>query len=122
MLSLTAAVVGRYLFYDQSKFEGNTAGISASDDAAIATDKTALLSGAGTATIANLSSYSRGINGLMVDIAGAPGSMTVGDFTFKVGANNAPTSWTLAPAPSAFTVRSGALGIPTLVIQPDARA
>ena len=40
------------------------------DDAAIATDKTALLPGE-TASLANYTSYSRGINGIMVDLIGA---------------------------------------------------
>ena len=41
---------------------------SATDDEAIASDKVALLPGE-TATFANYTSYARGINGIMVDIA-----------------------------------------------------
>ena len=41
------------------------------DDAAIATDKSALLPGH-TATFANYSSYSRGLNGLIIDVWGLP--------------------------------------------------
>ena len=56
---------------------------SAADDQAIATDKTALLPGE-TATFANYTSYSLGINGIMVDVAdlaGEPTTETVGDFS-----------------------------------------
>jgi hypothetical protein len=105
-------VVGRKVFYNQSKFDGNTSLISTSDDGAIAPDKSAYLPGSGTATFANITSYSRGINGVMVDIDGPTGALTAADFTFRmsaqVGANNTPSTWTAAPAPIAFSVRPGA--------------
>jgi hypothetical protein len=44
----------------------------------------------------------------MVDIADAAGTLTVNDFTFKVGSNNSLGTWTDAPAPTAFSVRPGA--------------
>src|SRR5262249_21165992 len=44
-----ALVVGRKLFYNQSKYDGNTASISRSDDNAIAVDKSAYLPGSGAA-------------------------------------------------------------------------
>ena len=65
----TGRVVGRYVFYNNSRFDGGSTG--AADDAAIATDKQALLPGAG-ATFANYTSYSRGINGVMIDFSGMP--------------------------------------------------
>ena len=105
-------VAGRWVFYNQSKFDGNTSGISTSDDLAIAVDKTALLPGAGTATFSNITSYSRGINGIMVDIADPAGPLTASDFTFKmssqIGANNTPSTWQAAPAPVSVSVRPGA--------------
>jgi hypothetical protein len=102
-----ATVVGRHVFYNRSKFDGDDPAASAADDAAIATNKQALLPGQ-TATFANYTSYVRGVNGVMVDIAGLPGAITAGDFAFKVGNNNTPTSWsTLATSP-AVTVRPGA--------------
>ncbi len=62
-----------------------------------------------TATVANITSYSRGINGIMVDLADLPAEtvLTADDFRFRVGANNAPESWADAPAPSAITMRPG---------------
>ena len=74
--NLLAAVVGRFLFYDQSAFDGGLAGVNAADDAAIAPGKTPLLPTDGLATFSSVSSYSRGINGVMVDISGAHGTIT----------------------------------------------
>ncbi len=103
-------VAGIYLFYDNSKFNHNVEGVNAaSDDKAIDPTKTAYLPGAGTATFANLSSFTNGINGVMVDLAGSAThtAITAGDFTFKVGDNNKPSMWATAPPPSTVSVRTG---------------
>jgi hypothetical protein len=113
-----ATVAARYLFYDNSTRYDATGNpqtpLPFSDDNAIATDKTAYLPSSGPATFANVSSYDKGINGIMVDLSGS-GSHTAimqsnitNDFTFKVGNNNAPSTWTAAPNPSTVTVRAGA--------------
>jgi hypothetical protein len=60
------------------------------------------------ATAANITSYSRGINGLMIDIAGLPGTPLLSDFSFTVGNQSAPAQWSAAPTPSAMFVRPGA--------------
>ncbi|REK09445.1 MAG: hypothetical protein DWQ37_18585 [Planctomycetota bacterium] len=60
------------------------------------------------ASFDNITSYSRGINGIAVDIDAPTVPPTLADFGFKVGDNNAPATWTDAPAPSAFLVRPGA--------------
>ncbi|MGD9721696.1 MAG: hypothetical protein AB7O59_05585 [Pirellulales bacterium] len=108
--SVASQVAGRRLFYNQSVFDGNNASINASDDGAIAPDKTAYLPGAGLAVFENVSSYSRGINGLVIDLAGGGThtSIDANDFVFKVGANNSPNTWSAAPSPSAISVRTGA--------------
>ena len=108
-----SAVVDRHLFYNQSgtatRYDGNNLAINASDDAAIATDKTAYFwEDAGAATFANISSYSKGINGIMIDLAGPHGSITAADFIFRVGNNNSPGLWATANAPSSISVRAGA--------------
>ena len=106
--SLVAAhVVGRYVLYNNSSFDGDDPGANASDDAAIATDKTALVQG-GTATFANYTSYARGINGVIVDIEKLPAAPTASDFAFKVGNDSSPIGWVTAPAPTSVTVRPGA--------------
>ena len=105
-----SSIVGRQLFYNDSPrwdvTNNNLPGFS--DDNAIAPDKTAYLPGSGAATFANVSSYTRGINGVMVDLAGAHGTITANDFAFKTGNNNSPSTWATAPAPTVVTVRGGA--------------
>ncbi len=102
-----ANVVGENIFYNDSSFDGNNPAANAADDAAIATDKAALLPGQ-TATFANLTNYAYGINGIMVDIAGLPGNVTANDFTFMVGNNNNPSTWTQLTVAPTVTVRWGA--------------
>ncbi len=98
----TGTVVGRYVFYNNSSFDGNDPAANADDDAAIATDKTALL--AGQATAANYTSYLFGLNGVMVDIDGAPGPLGAADFDFMMGPGS---YWIAAPTPT-VSVRPGA--------------
>ncbi|MGA2060941.1 MAG: hypothetical protein ABSG67_10700, partial [Thermoguttaceae bacterium] len=73
-VTVYSLIAGRYIFYNNSKFD------AAGDSGAIATDKTALLPGQ-TATFANYTSYSLGINGIIVDIQGLAnaGSLTAAD-------------------------------------------
>ncbi|MGD9722530.1 MAG: beta strand repeat-containing protein [Pirellulales bacterium] len=106
----SSSVVARRIFYNQSAFDGNNASITVADDGAIAPDKTAYLPGDGLAGFQHITSYSRGINGIMVDMSSNTShtAITANDFVFKVGANNSPNTWTIAPAPSAISVRTGA--------------
>ncbi len=99
-------VAGRYIFYNNSSWDGNNPAANSADDGAIAPDKQALLPGQ-TATFANYTSYARGINGIMVDIPATNG-VSVNDFQFKVGNDSNPSAWSAAPAPSSVTVRTGA--------------
>lgn len=100
---ISAEVVGRYIVYNNSFFDGSTDVGGVSDDAAIATDKSALLPG-GTATFANYTSYSKGINSIMFDITGTP-TLDASDFVFRVGNVTNVAGWTTAPAPSSISVR-----------------
>ena len=103
-----ATVSGRAVFYNSSYFDGNDPAANSLDDNAVATDKRALLPGQ-TATFANYTSYSRGLNGIMVDIAGLGGSvLSAADFSFRVGNSSSTDSWTLAPSPSSVSMRPGA--------------
>ena len=104
---MQSSVVGENVFYNDSAFDGNNPAANAADDAAIATDKTALLPGQ-TATFANYTSYSLGINGIMVDIAGLPGNVTASDFNFVVGNTNNPSNWAQVTVAPTVTVRWGA--------------
>ena len=96
------------MFYNNSRFDGNNAGLGAADDGAIASNKTALRPGGGRSTLANVSSYSRGINGVMVDMVGLAGTPTAADFGFRVGRGADLTAWTAGPAPFEVMVRAGA--------------
>jgi len=91
--------INPHIFYNNSAFDGNDPAADARDDAAIALDKRALLPG-DTATFQNYTSYSRGINGIMVDFDDLPRTPTADDFQFKVGNTLAPDRWTAAPAPA----------------------
>ncbi len=101
-------IIGRHLFYNNSKFDGGNPGANASDDAAIATDKSAYQAGSGLAEVLHVSSYSRGINGIMIDVVGNHGPLDVSDFKFRVGNNDSPETWAIAPAPMLVTLRAGA--------------
>ena len=101
------------MFYNQSgtstRYDHNDLAINSFDDAAIATDKTAYLwEDAGAATFANVSSYTKGINGIMVDISGSHPSISADDFIFRVGNNNSPGLWAAANNPTSISVRAGA--------------
>ena len=97
------------LFYDQSIYDNGIAGVNVGDDQAIATDKVAYVPGSGQSTFANISSYSSGINGLMIDLGGSHPLITANDFAFQVGTSDAPpSSWPVAPSPKTVTVRAGA--------------
>jgi hypothetical protein len=100
-----STIVGRYLFYNNSSFDGNSAAANASDDNAIATDKTPLLANQ-QARFANYSSYSRGINGLMVDFDNLSGTPTTADFQFRVGNSSSTSSWTTLATSPTVTVRT----------------
>jgi hypothetical protein len=119
MYSKTAAVTitvnpiaGRYIFYNNSRYDahagypGGDPAPNTFDNAAIAVDKAPLLPDQ-NATFANYTSFSRGINGIMLDILGLSGALTAADFQFKVGNDDDPANWVAAPAPSSITIRSG---------------
>ncbi len=105
--TIVPVVTGRHIFYNNSAFDGNNPAATAGDDAAIATDKSALLPGE-TASFTNYTSYSRSINGIMVDIATLTATPTAADFEFKVGNSNDPSTWATAPAPTSITIREDA--------------
>ncbi len=61
-----------------------------------------------TAGSQNYTSYSLGINGIMVDISGSPSGITAGDFSFAVGNDNSPDLWATLAATATINVRPGA--------------
>ena len=107
---VSATIAGRHLFYNNSRFDdpGLVGDVAANthDDGALATDKTALTVGE-LATVNNYSAYSRGINGIMVDIANSTGAISLDDFQFRVGNTADISSWKQAPAPTGMQIRAG---------------
>ena len=97
-----AEIIGRYVFYGNSAFDNPAAGRTAGD--AIAPDKTPLMPGE-TAGLANYTSFDKGINGVVIDIAGLKGTPGAGDFEFKVGNDSDPDGWLEAPSPLAIDVQ-----------------
>ena len=99
-----ATVINRAIFYNNSSYDGNDPTANVADDSAIATDKQALLPGQ-TASFSNYTSYDKGINGLIVDLANASsfGTVDATDFTFQI--SNDGVNWTAAPAASSITSR-----------------
>ena len=102
-----SAVVGRSIFYNNSSFDGNNPAANAQDDGAIATDKAALRP-VHTSTLSNLTSYEKGINGVMIDMT-RPGTLAADDFEFRVGNSNSPSLWSLGPSPISITQRPSGL-------------
>ena len=95
------------MFYNNSFFDGGDSSANAGDEGAIAPTLAAYRPGDGLAAAHSVSSYTRGINGLIIDVAGNHGPLSVSDFTFRSGNNNAPQSWAAAPLPTSILVRAG---------------
>ena len=104
-----AQVVAERIFYNNSSFDGNDITANAADVAAIATDKMALRPGQ-TATVDNYTNFKHGINGLMVEIAGATcgADISLDDFQFHIQDPGNPSTWIeVTPSPT-LTVDVGA--------------
>lgn len=102
-IDIAVGVVARHVFYNNSAWD------TVDDDAAIDPSKTPLMPG-GTAGPANSTSYSLGINGIMVDIDSLTADPTAGDFVLRVNQAAAPDTWSAAPAPASIT-RSVGTGV-----------
>lgn len=95
-------IVGRWVFYNRSNWDGQNGSSNVADGLALATDKQALLPGQ-TATLVNYTSYSKGLNGIMIDIANFDAVPTPSDYILKVGNNSDPSTWQPAPTPTFVT-------------------
>jgi len=112
-------ILARHIFYNNSAWDGNDPAVNANDDNAIAIDKTPLLPG-NTATFSNVSTYSKGLNGIMVDIGGLKRAPVYGqDVEMLLGNTDDPFTWSeVPPAPPTITVRwgEGVLGSDRVVL------
>jgi hypothetical protein len=97
-------VTGRHVFYNNSAFDGRDPAAGATDDTAIATEKS-LIGSTPATTSGILTGYAGGINGIMVDVDELLAAPTLADFSFKVPDPANPFAWLDAPAPAGFAVR-----------------
>ena len=105
LLKVESQVTGRNVFYRGSPLDADGAANGVGDDHAIAPDKRALLPGE-TPGFANITSYTGGITGVMVDVDDPPGTLTADDF--DVAMKSASGDWAPAPAPTSVTTRRNA--------------
>jgi len=98
-------IANRFLFYNHSFWDGDDPGTGKTDDAAIATDKSALLPGQ-SATFANVSGFVFGINGIIVDLA-SDEPLTLDDYQFRIGNGNDLGIWTEPAVEPTLVVRPG---------------
>jgi probable HAF family extracellular repeat protein len=91
-------VTGEHVFYNNSAFDGHDPAANPADDAAIALDKEPLRVPGRPAYDGNVTSYTKGINGIMVDLSDPGTTIRAVDFAFKVGTTDNPADWPDAPA------------------------
>lgn len=110
-LDALVAVAGRQVFYNNSGYETNGGVNAALDSAKVLLKSTA---SAQPTTFANVSNYVKGINGVVLDVAGlASTNLTASDFTFRVAPNAIsgaadPSTWSApSQAPTSITVIAG---------------
>jgi probable HAF family extracellular repeat protein len=104
-----ARVSGAHVFYNNSAFDGHNPVANAADDDAIPFGKEPLRIPGRPASSLNVTGYSKGINGIMVDVLDEDDTLRDVDFEFRVGNTTDPASWSAAPAPAAApVVRPGA--------------
>lgn len=92
--------IGAAIFYDDSVYD------AVSDEDAIAPDKFPLFNNE-TAEFENYTSYSKGINGIVVDLWGLDRDATEDDFVFRVGNDNFPDQWKIAQKPVSIITELG---------------
>ena len=100
--------MGRYVFYNDSVFDGEDPLANAEDDNAIATDKVALLPGQ-TATFDNYTNFDQGINGISIDIFLADAeAFTSDDINLSVGSGDNLSDFERLGVRPEVSVRPGA--------------
>ena len=97
-------VRGRHVFYNNSRFDDRDPAANLADDGAVATDKQPLRPG-GLPSAANVTNYSRGLNGVMVDLDSRFGFFDDVRLSFRAGRGGDPAAWREAPAPLSITRR-----------------
>lgn len=105
----------RLVFYNNSVWDNFNVLANADDDSAIARDKVAAFSNQNFSFV-NYTSYTKGINGLMVDFVNlaSPDLLTLADFEFKTSVTSEFSE--AAPTPSDFIVRELSAGVHRVTI------
>ncbi|XZE21575.1 DVUA0089 family protein [Pirellulaceae bacterium SH449] len=118
LISAEVHIVGQWIYYKGSAFAQEGANVQA----ALSTDSSAarrLLRASDSSqqtTFQNVSNYTRGINGIVFDVAGLTGeALEVSDFQFRVGKTGDPNSWAAAPDPTLIHITPGTETIPARV-------
>jgi uncharacterized repeat protein (TIGR01451 family) len=107
-----AVVADSRLFYNNSSFDGNNPAGNAADANAIDASKVLLAIGQ-AATFANISGYTKGINGVTFVVNNLPAdgaNLTPADFAVRLGTTNNINSWAAGPAPSVTVLANSAPG------------
>ncbi len=122
LADITGTVFNRQVYYKGSSFSAGGTNIAAALDTAKVIAKSG--STAQTLSYANLINTTRGINGVVLDIAGLDATtLAASDFTFRMSptgafneAANPPDSWTTnIPAPTGIFVTQGSATVPSRV-------
>ena len=110
-------VLDRYVFYNNSFYDTPSPGNpGATNDDAIAPDKSPLLPGQ-AASFANYTSYSKGINGVIVDLSGSlVPALNTNDFAFRIGRGVDLADWSPAPLPNALDTTDLGNGVSRVTI------
>ncbi len=119
VVSRTPAVLQRQVFYNNSAYDDPGQGLD--DDDAIDETKTPLFHGQ-AATFANYTSYTKGLNGILIDVHGLvdPSALSADDFVFTAGNDDVVDDWAIAPSPSiAVRTRAGLGGSDRIVLTWD---
>jgi hypothetical protein len=118
-IDVLVTVVNAKVYYLRSAFDGSNV------DGALDSGKSLAKSGAGSRalTFENVINTTRGINGLVFDVAGLTAtSLSSSDIAFRMSplgsfdeGANPPSSWSAAPSPSNIVVTSGTSSTPARV-------
>lgn len=98
---VTASVLGTGFYFKDSVFAQGGSTINA----ALSTSKQPLRSSslAQSGTFINISNYTLGINGIILEIPNLTSSnLTASDFIFRVGTTSNPSTWATAPTPTSI--------------------
>ncbi|XZE35110.1 tandem-95 repeat protein [Pirellulaceae bacterium SH501] len=112
-VNVASVIAGRHLFYNNAN-NGvpflslpNTFDSSGAANGAIDSTKAALLPGGGNSSFSNYSNYSRGLNGIIIDLAGVTGSISASDFVFETWDGFTGSGFAVASVAPTVTVLPG---------------